>query len=52
MEDKLKILNKETISLALIENFDFSHQMLIEIVETVWNAENNTSDTSDIHNAI
>ena len=39
MEDKekLKILNKETISLALEDNFDFSRQLLNEIIEVIWN---------------
>lgn len=35
---KLRSLNKEEITRALRERFDFSDQLLNEIVEVVWNS--------------
>ena len=36
MNEKFKTLNKEVISNALMDNFDFSLNMINLIVETIW----------------
>lgn len=35
-DPKVKSLNKEIVSQALLDNFDFSPELVCEIVECVW----------------
>jgi len=37
--DKIRMLNKENITFVLRENFNFSDQLLNEVVEVVWNSQ-------------
>lgn len=38
-QSKLKLLNKETVTWAIMEHFYFSGQLVDEIVETIWNSD-------------
>ena len=45
MSNKLKQLNKETISRTLMDNFNFSQDLSFEIIEVIWQSEGGIHQT-------